>query len=553
MMHRFDSRTARFVEALREEIAGDPNFAVPASSIEQLDVGTAATRYLWKALESDSIPDLTPGKADGVTGDFKSIGTETIVLTRTTIVKFRQTYNKIPVYSSLVAVELDEDNGLMSLSSSLGDPNDVDPIANISPAEALKRIRGHPGYKKELEGAIPQLHYYFDAYSGRKAHWRLVYITEDVPVHRFRRKRSDSVSQLMDYFVDAHRGKVVAELPRTQTMASTEEMAQDENGVRRSLRVRVDSNRNILRDDRFPLQTFNFRFQDVDSQRIFLPGRTITNPPPWPSAAVSAQANGVNVAQFLRRVLRRNNIDNRGGAIYHSVNCFADDGNNSSDPDKPLDWSNARWMGTQAVYGQKTFGDRLVSLAVHLDVVAHELFHGVTAATARLEYRGQSGALNESFSDIFGVIVSNFDRNDVGQWNWQLGAGFAQNDLPFRDFHKPGNLNQPENMNRYRSLPTDEDHDYGGVHLYSGIHNHAVFFILTAVDTAGNYVLTPEEVARVFYIALTQHLSRRSRFRDSRRAAIVAARTLFRDRSQPVQDAKVDAIEAGFDRVGIRA
>ena len=78
-------------------------------------------------------------------------------------------------------------------------------------------------------------------------------------------------------------------------------------------------------------------------------------------------------------------------------------------------WLNAFWDGKQMVYGQVyTYDGALRSLASSLDVVAHELFHGVTAATARLVFCRPSRALNKSYSDIFGIFVSNLAESSIG-------------------------------------------------------------------------------------------------------------------------------------------
>jgi Zn-dependent metalloprotease len=106
-------------------------------------------------------------------------------------------------------------------------------------------------------------------------------------------------------------------------------------------------------------------------------------------------------------------------------------------------------------------------------------------------------------------------------------------------------------MDDFVILPNTEPGDFGGVHTNSGIHNKAAFNILTAVDAAGKSVLTPQEVAAVFYLTLTQQLSRTSQFDDSRRGALTSARTLFRNLPQDQQAAKLRAVEKGFTAVGI--
>jgi bacillolysin/neutral peptidase B len=192
-----------------------------------------------------------------------------------------------------------------------------------------------------------------------------------------------------------------------------------------------------------------------------------------------------------------------------------------------------------------------MSLSVDLDVVGHEMFHGVTERTARLEYVAQSGALNESISDIFGVIIANFANPDPRTWNWLVGEGLSPTGKAFRDMSNPPAFDQPDNMQGFKVLPLTRAGDYGGVHTNSGIHNKAAFNILTAVDAAGQLVLTPTEVAAVFYLSLWQRLSRTSQFSDSRRGALVSARTLFRSLPPDQQTAKLDAITNGFDAVGI--
>jgi Zn-dependent metalloprotease len=106
-------------------------------------------------------------------------------------------------------------------------------------------------------------------------------------------------------------------------------------------------------------------------------------------------------------------------------------------------------------------------------------------------------------------------------------------------------------MRNYKKLPNTKNGDNGGVHTNSGIHNKAAYNILTAVDSQGKLVFTPQEVAGVFYLTLTQQLSRTSQFSDSLRGALVSARTLFRTLPADKLKVKIDAIIKGFSAVGI--
>jgi Zn-dependent metalloprotease len=552
-MHAFEESSSGMINELQAEQGSHPAFGLaPTQDLSQLDPETAARRHLEQALTSAAVPALTAPTVHGTTSEFATISTETVPLTGTKIVKFRQTIDKIPCYGSLITVELDGDNNLVSLDSALGEPTDVSPVAEVAPADAVAAVEARPGYLKNLTNVVPRLNWYFDT---SESVWRLVYILEDVPVDVDPQSPpvGDTGNELqapraIDYVVDAHSGQVVAELPRTPTMAVVQQTSVDGLGVDRTFLVEIQGNGWVLRDPTSNVETYDFGFGDPIVDEISLPGIAIANPPSWAPEAISAHVNAVAVSVFLRTVLRRNNIDDRGGAIISTINCVV-----ASSSPGPNEWHNAFWTPDrlQMVYGQALDNGVLRSLAINLDIVAHEMFHGVTDATARLEYARQSGALNESYSDIFGVIVTNCDEPDTSRWNWQVGEGILPGGEPLRDLSDPPQFNQPEHMDDYRALPNTLNGDWGGVHINSGIHNKAAYNLLTAVAEPGQLALTPLEVAAVFYLALTQRLSRTSQFSDSRRSVVASALTLFRARPPAEQAQKIGAIEASFDAVGI--
>jgi Zn-dependent metalloprotease len=203
------------------------------------------------------------------------------------------------------------------------------------------------------------------------------------------------------------------------------------------------------------------------------------------------------------------------------------------------------------VYGQAKIDGKLRSLSAALDVVAHEMFHGVTSGTARLIFQGETGALNESYSDIFGVIVSNVAEPDIAKWNWLIGDGISTGMEALRDMEDPPRFDQPKLMQDFRVMPLTEAGDSGGVHTNSGIHNFAAFKVMTSTD-GGGFVFKPAELAAMFYVALTQQLSRQSTFADSRRGVVLTTRSLFRTLPQDQLNARVAAVEAGFDAAGIQ-
>lgn len=553
-LHTFDESSSRTIAQLQEEQAAYPGVRPEGLKSERdLDPEMAARRYLSQALASTVVPSFNTPVVNGVTSRFKTIGTETIPLTDTRTVKFRQTLNDIPVYGSLVTVELDKANDLVSIDSALGEPEDVDPVATVSPGDALTAAAAAPhGYVPDLAGAVPRLNHYFDAGASR---WRLVYIIEDIPVtleHTAERQLGQESEfeppRFVDYVVDAHDGHVVTILPRTPSMTAGEEQtATDSFDVERTFLISRQGETLVMDDPVHNVQTFGFNFGDPSVDHDQLPGDLIASPPTWTRGAVSAHANAVAVSEFLRTVLRRDNIDGRGGPMRSTINCVVAD----SSPG-PNQWINAFWDGQQMVYGQVLRGDELRSLSANIDVVAHEMFHGVTDHTSRLEYAFQSGALNESYSDIFGTFVANSGKEDPRTWDWLLGENLLPGDRPFRDLSDPPRFGQPAHMDRFRVLPNTQAGDWGGVHVNSGIHNKAAFHVFTAQADDGLLTLRPAEVAAIFYLALTQRLSRTSQFTDSRRAVVSSARTLFRALPADRQTHKVAAVEAAFDAVGIR-
>jgi Zn-dependent metalloprotease len=151
--------------------------------------------------------------------------------------------------------------------------------------------------------------------------------------------------------------------------------------------------------------------------RLSLPGRRVRSEgdPPTGDTAVDEAYDGAGTTfEFFRDVYERNSIDGNGLELVSSVHYGTR-------------YENAFWDGAQMVYGDgggQLFNEGAFTHA--LDVIGHELTHGVTQYTAGLEYRKQSGALNESFSDVFGVLVKQFaakQEADEDEAKWLVGAG----------------------------------------------------------------------------------------------------------------------------------
>jgi Zn-dependent metalloprotease len=540
-MHITEENGRRTFAALRADRPAASVFSHPTHHPASLDPESAAKRILEHAFASKAMPTLNAPKIDRTESHFDSLGVETVPLTGTKVVKFRQQVKGIPVFGSLVSVELDDHNEMVSLNSNMAKLNVPSYVARISPYQVLKKIAAKAGYGRELPEGIPALNLYH-AHNGK---WHLAYIVEDV---RSRNKGKTTVKDfplVHDYVIDALTGVLVAELPRTPTIAVGTEKGLEQPGRMNSFGIQVAGGKRAMRDTRLNLKTYDFAFRDpVDGK---LPGKLVRHP--RSAAAVSAHTNAAAVATFLRDVLKRNNVDNMGGTIVSTVNCVVR--RFEQPPAGSKIWLNAFWNGTQMLYGQAPFDGRLKSLASSLDVVAHELFHGVTGHTARLIYQGETGALNESYSDIFGTIISNRAEPNIAKWDWRIGDGICSGIEELRDMQDPTRCGQPKVMKDFKKLPLTRKADAGGVHINSGIHNFAAFKVMSATQHRA-FVFKPAELAAMFYVALTQQLSRQSTFADSRRAVVLATRSLFRKLPQQKIDARVAAVEAGFDAAGIK-
>ena len=222
-------------------------------------------------------------------------------------------------------------------------------------------------------------------------------MVRDVRVHQGRdqtARRRKRLPLVFDYVVDATSGRLLAELPRTPSFTAILQEAEDDCGSRRKFRASKNGRHIELFDPELNIETYDFNFRDPRARRPELPGEARVQAP-WDEnrAAVSAHANATTVVSYLREILRRNNIDNKGGPIVSVVNCVV---KADAEGEDGKGWKNGFWDGKRMVYGQDEFDGELRSFASNLDVVAHELFHGVISNTARLEYLYETGALNES-------------------------------------------------------------------------------------------------------------------------------------------------------------
>ncbi|MCC8367309.1 peptidase M4 family protein [Xenorhabdus sp. PB61.4] len=224
--------------------------------------------------------------------------------------------------------------------------------------------------------------------------------------------------------------------------------------------------------------------------------------------------------QFYKEIFGRNSIDNKGLKLVATVHYLEN-------------YANAFWADNQMVFGDgmKSYLNRFTSC---IDVTAHEMTHGVTQYEANLDYAYQAGALNESISDVFGIMVKQFSNNQkAGESDWLIGQGIfgpkmnPNNDpnLALRSFKDPGAAysddDQIGHMDQYEDLPFSNDN--GGIHKYSGIPNRAFYLLATAL---GGY--SWEQAGKIWYSTLTDNnLSNKANFDDFAKLTVSNACKLF--------------------------
>ena len=249
---------------------------------------------------------------------------------------------------------------------------------------------------------------------------------------------------------------------------------------------------------------------------------------------------------FYKQVLDRNSIDGRGMPLGGYVH-------------RGVDFNNAFWDGGGMVFGdgdERLFTDFTKSV----DVIAHELTHGVIEFTAGLEYHDQSGALNESISDVFGSLVKQWSlQQTAADADWLIGAevftpGVGADALrsmkaPGHAYDSPifGKDPQPDHMSKFVHLPCTDEGDNGGVHINSGIPNKA--FYLTAMGIGG---FAWEAPGHIWYEALKASTAK-TQFHEFADTTYEKAGDLYGTNSLEQQAVLTAWREVGIRISGVRA
>jgi Zn-dependent metalloprotease len=455
----------------------------------------------------------------------------------------QQTLNGVPVFGGEAIVHLDTVNEVEA------GPTTDNLIPNVSVATdpaltADYAVTAAKAVYKEKKGCDDCL---TDA--PKASLWVLRHEGIDYLVYRVQLSRLDGTENTSEpvYFINAHTGETVWSYENLQTQAAVGSGVSLYSGTQ-SINTYFSAGNYYMEDVSRGLGTFDNRntakinttmgfISSFGSTYRFADADNVWNATTQ-KAGVDAHYGAAKVYDYYLNVHGRNGIDGLGGPrTIASVNGTTS--LISSNVHFGKSYNNAFWTDSknQMYYGD---GDNSQFTAlVTLDICGHEMTHGVTSRTAGLTYSGESGALNESMSDVFGAMVELYADGVESTNTWRIGE----------DAYTPATAGDalrymatPHSAPNYGYTSNDDpDHyserytgtgDSGGVHINSGIANHVFYLVAKGgphAHIAGPTVtgVGADKAARIWYRALTTYMTSSTNFAGARTATINAATDLY--------------------------
>ncbi|GGZ20879.1 hypothetical protein CP967_02370 [Streptomyces nitrosporeus] len=453
-------------------------------------------------------------------------------------VRFQQKHEGVPVFGAQYAVQTEKADGGRQITSATGTlytDLTVSTVPEVGEATAKRRMFALDGNLSRVRGGSTESHGLTvlpDAHGG-KLTWHFTVTGGEAGGNPVRQ----------EVYVDAHVGGIALSYDNIDAAgASPAEgtgVRVDGSEVELDVNEEADGSYTLVDSARAMYPVTGGQIRTYDAQRktyLDLAGGPVPEDV-LPSSSASDRFDGANTAsgavdahinaskvyEYLRNRLGRDGVDGRGGTIHSVVNVSSGG----------KDYANAFWDGSKMVYGHMNG----VPLSVGLDVVGHEMTHGVTEHSAGLVYLNQSGALNEAISDYFGNAMETADKGIAmdDPASGLIGEYLCNGTVPLEECALR-DLNDGRNAQRDYELMT-LDFDNGGVHRNSTIVGGALWDIRESLDS--------ELADRIVYRAAQNYLTPLSGFTDMRDAVTLAARSLR------VSGADLAAIGRAFDSHGI--
>jgi len=460
--------------------------------------------------------------------------------------KFQQVYKGVPIYGAEIFVHLEKDASLSFNGRNQPTPYLENLTPNLSKEEAIQEViedvKAHASYHQMGEKELAM-------YTDGQYVTELIILPSEKDFGMFNLAYHITIRpnfmERFEYFIDAQTGEILNHYNNTCSL----------DGL-------ATANATTLNGNTVEINTYQYQgnYYLFDGSRDMYSGPTNGDLPPegsgyietldfqnkpysqpayvdisnsnnnWNNdrSAVSAHYNAGKSYEYFRNTHNRKSINGQNGDILSFVNVADENGGG---------FDNAFWNGQHMFYGNGKTAFK--PLAGALDVAGHEMSHGVIQSTANLNYQGESGAINESMADVFGVLI---DRDD-----WTLGEDVVKTSAfpsgALRSMIDPHNgANTGDFGNGWQPKHYDErytgNQDNGGVHINSGIPNYAFYLIASTIGK--------DKAEKIYYSTLKNYLTRSSQFIDLRLAVLEAAKTI-----SGVSTSDINAIQTAFGNVGI--
>ncbi|MCY7344921.1 MAG: M4 family metallopeptidase [Pyrinomonadaceae bacterium] len=433
--------------------------------------------------------------------------------------KVRQTVGDIPVWEGEAIVHIKADGSLSTITDNLKDSLSVDTRPTISLDEAVKiAVRMYSGAADLTETPTADL-------------WVFRGKLRDHLAYRVEMPRLDGTEQtaIPVIFVDAQTGENVFEYNNLQT-------GSGDSLYSGTVNIATSSAGSTFYMEDLTRKQGTFNMNNTGSTTTGTGGtqsRYSGTDDLWSAtnerAGVDAHYGAAKTFDYYQTAHNRNGIDGNYGPGTTAGGANSGVSLVSSRVHFGSNYNNAFWYQNKMTYGDGD-GSSFTPL-VTLDICGHEMTHGVTERTANLTYSNESGALNESMSDVFGAMVELYaDGGTISANTWKIGE----------DAYTPGTTGDAlRNMDNPQAAG-DPDHysirytgtaDSGGVHTNSGIVNHAFYLIaaggtnrVSGVNVTG---IGTTDAAKIWYRSLTVYMTSGTNFAAGRTATINAANDLF--------------------------
>ncbi len=433
----------------------------------------------------------------------------------------QQSFNDVRMWSGEAIVHINKDGSLFTITDNLVFNVEVNTTPNITAQDAKEFALARFSGNKKLSSEPATDLWVFRGGNGDRLTWRV----------RFPQTENEKGPTMPVYFVDAQTNTEIGYYDNLQTQSSTGSGVSLYSGT-----VPLDTFRSgttyYLEDTVRKVGTFNynnstttqFRYSDLDNL--------------WDSAVqragVDAQYGAIKTYDYFKNVHGRNGIDGSGGpgstvSIDGVTNLIGSRVHYSTN------YNNAFWNGQYMTYGDGD-GTTFTPL-VTLDIAGHEMTHGITERTAGLVYSGESGALNESMSDVFGAMVERYALGESTN-TWKIGeqaytpntAGDALRYMDNPHLASNGGYTADDDPDHYNERYTGSS-DNGGVHINSGIANKAFYLVAKGgTHHLSNITVTgigADAAAAVWYKALTTYMTSGTNFAGARTATLNAAAAIY--------------------------